>query len=528
MSNHHPRRAPWRSTLYVSALVTGLALCLVSAPAHAGDARFALIIGHNLSDDPDLAPLRYADDDALRYAELFGAEAEETVLLTTFDAETRTLLGDRAPEASTPTRAAVADALRTLQRGMDAARARGERPVLVFTYSGHGSYDAEGRGFVHLADGHFTTRDLFHQVLEGRDDVPIVLVIDACNAALMVNTRGAGERRPARPSKLRLEDHPNVGLILASSTAGETHEWGRYLAGIFSHEVRSALVGPADLDDDQRVTFAEVAAFVAAANARVTNPNVRVTPYIRPPLTDPDLALVDLSSPAFSARVRVDARLAGKTYAVDGDLVRYADFNASFDARAGFWLVRTRPTELVIVHDDREYVVPEATHGDVSLDALEPRVRTVLSARGAGSAYFDRTLFHEPYGRDFAQHYIETYYIEALVVERVTFRPWYENATAWSLVGGGVGALLTGVGLQLHTHSLARDGRGSWADERQALNDDIDTYQTTATVLYGVGGAALVTGVLLFTLEQPTEVETWRPPLEVELTGNGVRLRADW
>src|SRR5690606_23824865 len=102
--------------------------------------------------------------------------------------------------------------------------------------------------------------------------------------------------RPAGRSRLDLADFPNVGVVLASSQLGETHEWGRYLAGVFSHEVRSGLLGAADLDDDQKIGFAELAAFVASANARVTNPTIRITPYVRPPLTDPNLALVDLAA----------------------------------------------------------------------------------------------------------------------------------------------------------------------------------------------------------------------------------------
>lgn len=515
----------------LTALLSALALSARASPARAADARFALVIGQNAAvGDPGLDPLRYADDDAVRYADLFGAVAERVILLTTLDAETARLVGARAYETAAPTRAAVLSALSELRADMAAAKARGDRPVLYFVFSGHGSYDDEGRGYIFLADGRFTTRDLFHEVLGPTRDAPVILIVDACNASLLVNTRGAGdERRPTRPTTLRLEDYPNVGVILSSSTIGESHEWGRYLAGIFSHEVRSALVGAADIDDDGQIGFGELAAFIAAANARVTNPTVRIRPYIRPPLTDPNLAIMDLRGGHFAARVRVDARLAGKTHIVDGDLVRYADFHGTFEAREGFWVALTRPGEYVIVHGDREWIVPAGASGDLALDALATRPRSVVSARGAGSEYFERTLFQEPFGRVFAHRYLSDDYQGDLAVQHAALAPWYDNATAWTVLGGGVAAGLAGLGLHLRALDLERDARGAaWAPDRARLNGDVETFQTSATVLYGIGGAAVITSVLLFALDRPTRVETYHPPLRVELTGTGVRLQSDW
>ncbi|MCA9515581.1 MAG: caspase family protein [Myxococcales bacterium] len=509
-----------------------LLVAAVPAPAaRAADARFALVIGQNVAaDDPGLDPLRYADDDAVRYADLLGAVSERVILLTTLDAETSRLLGARAYQTTAPTRAAVLAAVGELRRDMAAAKARGDRPVLYFVFSGHGSYDDEGRGYVFLADGRFTTRDLFHEVLGPTRDDPVILIVDACNASLLVNTRGAGdERRPTRPTTLRLEDYPNVGVVLSSSTIGESHEWGRYLAGIFSHEVRSALVGAADIDDDAQVGFGELAAFIAAANARVTNPTVRIRPYIRPPLTDPNLPLIDLRGGRFAARVRVDARLAGKTHVLDGDLVRYADFHATFEAREGFWLALTRPGEYVIVHDEREWVVPADARGDLALDALPTRPRSVVSARGAGSEYFERTLFQEPYGRVFAHRYLSDDYEADLAVQHAALAPWYDNPTAWSLLGGGIAAGIGGLVLHVRAFDLRDDAsHAALAVDRARLNDDLESYQTGATILYGIGAAAVVTSVVLFALDRPVEVETYHPPLRVELTGTGVRIQSDW
>ena len=517
-----------------------VALCTTGGPsAHAADpppaappeARFALVIGWNQSDDPELEPLRYADDDAIRYHELFSAVAERATLLTSPDEETEELVPDFAAlGAVVPTRAAVLAALQDLRAAMQRAKARGARPILYFVYSGHGNYDAEGRGYVHLADGRFSTRDLFAHVLEPTRADPVILIVDACNAALLVNGRGkpTGERRPAGRSKLDLADFPNVGVILASSQLGETHEWGRYLAGVFSHEVRSGLLGAADVDDDQRVGFAELAAFVASANARVKNPTVRITPYIRPPLTDPNLALIDLAHGRFRGRLRVGDELVGKAHVLDQDMVRYADFHRTAAARP-FWLALTRPGVLTLVTDDSEWSVPEEATGDLSLASLPKRPRTSASARGPGSEYFERTLFHEPFDKVFADRYLSLDYLENLELQRFVEVPWYENTTAWVVVGSGLALAAGGLGMQLRALDLEDQAHATpWADERRRLNGELGTFETGSRILYGVGGAAVLTGVVLFALDRPVSVETWRPPLTVDLGGASIQLRSTW
>lgn len=527
-----------RAATSLFALITFAVVALWSSVGSARDARFALIIGWNGSDDAELEPLRYADDDAIRYHELFAALTEDSRLLTAPDEETSALIpGLAALGLQVPTRQNVLDALQTLRAAMARAKSRGDRPILFFVYSGHGNYDAEGRGYVHLADGRFSTRDLFARVLEPTRDDPVILLVDACNAALLVNGRGRpqdpaplSERRPTGRSRLDLSDYPNVGVILASSQLGETHEWGRYLAGVFSHEVRSGLLGAADLDDDQRIGFAELAAFVASANARVTNPTIKVTPYIRPPMTDPNLAIVDLSTGRFRARLRVDARIDGKAHVVDKDLVRYADFHRTRVA-ASFWLALMREGELVLATDETEWVIPEGARGDLSLAQVEKRRRSAAAARGPGSEYFERTLFHEPYDQVYADRYLSLDYLKHLELQRVVPGRWYDNRSAWIVLGSGVALLGAGLGMQLRAIDLEDDAHATpWADERRRLNDQLGVFDTGSAVLYGAGGAALATSLLLFILDQPTRVELWRPPLSVELgtgpTGSTVQLRA--
>ncbi|MBM4371432.1 MAG: hypothetical protein FJ098_07240, partial [Deltaproteobacteria bacterium] len=376
-------------------VVAAFLLGTATAPARGGSVTAALVLGSNHALDPDLDPLHYADDDALRTAALLGLVAGDVRVLVRPDAETLAL----HPEISwtAPRRAAVLAALGDLVKEAEAAAAAGDDVLLYVTYSGHGSYDAEGRGYLHLEDGRLTLRDLFHHLIEPTAGVArVILLIDACNAGFLVSARGEAKRRPAGPSTLLMEDYGHVGLVLASSSAGEVREWGRYLAGIFSHQVRSGLLGGADSDGDGRVGFGELAAFVAAANAAVTNPQYRLTPYIRPPLDDPELPVMDFRGAAGHTRVRVDLPGVRRVVVTDDNLVRIADLHLEegFEPllhlpSAGTWWFQA---------GDRELRVDAGEDREVRLSGREASPRADLSSKGVDS-YLRRHLFEVPFGR---------------------------------------------------------------------------------------------------------------------------------
>ena len=95
---------------------------LVAATALAKEARLAIVVGNNGSATLGRAELRYADDDAAKYAALFATSAPEDVeLLARFDADTTRLFPAQAKTAVAPTRAALDAAVARM-----AARARRE------------------------------------------------------------------------------------------------------------------------------------------------------------------------------------------------------------------------------------------------------------------------------------------------------------------------------------------------------------------------------------------------------------------
>lgn len=514
------------ATLMVASVLAIVLLVPVDGQAADRWARFAIVIGHNDSDDTELAPLRYADDDAVKHAQLLRMMTRKTLLLTSLDEPSRRTFGVVAAKA--PTRANIMEALEEVRGDMAAARAKGEKPLLYFVYSGHGNYDQEGRGYVHIADGRLTTRDLYYDVLgpsEGSNPHHIVLMVDACNAALLVNSRGS-DRRKVRSSSLKLEAYPNVGVVLSASSVGEVHEWGKLLSGIFSHELRSAMLGAGDLNDDRQVSFPELAAFVASANSQVKNEVYRLKPYIRPPLSAPNMPIVALDETAFPARIRLSGSLSGRAHLMDRELLRYADFHKA-DGHA-FWLALPGQDGFILANGDQEYLVPAGAKGDLRLEDLQVRQQSVVSKRGAHE-YFEKRLFARAHAPGSATQWLEEEYEKTLVVERYDLVPWYDNVGAWTVLGGGIASLATAGVL----HGLAQkrmDELGSnpgnyFYDDARSQLDTAQVWQNAAYGLYAVGAAGVVGSVLWFALDRRVETSRYVPPLEVDISPNGVILR---
>lgn len=491
----------------------GIALLSLAAPAFCAAEtgkthRIAVIVGNNASQLEDLEPLRFADDDAFKYHHFFQYAADETVLLSRPDEETDKLF-DTRPDAA-PTKDAVLEVLDAQVEKARRLAEEGSEVVLYFIYSGHGNYDAEGRGFLHLEDGKLTTRDLFYRLVSRSENFNVVLLIDACNASFLVKSRGqSSDRRPAGPTRLNLEDYPNVGLILSSSSTGEVKEWGRYLSGIFSHQVRSALSGLADIDADGKVTFQELASFAESANEAVDNPALRLTPYIRPPLSNPNLALVDFQQSTFRRFLNLNT---GKTVRItlyDEDLVRWAD--AHLQPEFAVRLALPDDQGSYLVEGTTEYHIPASLAGDIKLSDLTPTAAHKLASRGT-DRYYLKHLFSTPFGPQYAAAYLDGPYQQGLVFTRKEPRAWYSHKWAWVSVGAG--AVLLGVaGFSYGQADAAHfDALGTdLATERASLNDTIDRYNALTVASSVVGSAAILTGVALFVFDHPMLKKEIRP-----------------
>jgi hypothetical protein len=236
---------------------------------------------------------------------------------------------------------------------------------------------------------------------------------------------------------------------------------------------------------------------------------------------------MDLGRANFPARLRIDGSLIGKAHLINGDLLRVADFHRT--PGHGFWLSIPGGKTHALVHGGDEYLVPSDARGDLRLADLSKRQRSKVSARGAGSRYFERTLFQEAYGIDFATKYLHETYADDLEVVRFEALPWYENQRAWATLGAGLAVVA--VGGVLHGEALdtrSQANASPWASERQRLNTQMASYEQGAWAAAGLGAAAALGSALWFALETPVAEERYRPPLRVQVGPGGVILEADF
>jgi hypothetical protein len=291
-----------------------LALCLAPAAAGAAPAgdTYAVIVGYNGA-APGLPPLRFADDDAVRFSlmlsGLAGADAPGHVaLLARLDADTERDLsraGLRAAPVAPPTRAAVLAAIAQVGRALAARPAGAPAPTFYFIYAGHGLrgrilLEPEAGGEAALT-GH-ELRAAVAELARAAPELRAYLFLDACRSQSLFTERGAGDAGPDLSAEIAaLEDRAGaarIGVLTAAFSgrpAGEVRALG---AGYFSHALASGLAGAADADGDERVSFAELAAFVAYNTERLGAQR----PWFSPPAGDLAAPVVDLRG----ARTRLE------------------------------------------------------------------------------------------------------------------------------------------------------------------------------------------------------------------------------
>jgi hypothetical protein len=304
-----------------------MASAALAAVPVAPSTTLVLVVASNRGPALDRPPLQYADDDGAKYHEVFASLAGETntTLLTEFDSDTARLFPQLAESVATPTRAHVEVAVERFARQASQARRLGQRVGFYFVFAGHGDVD-EGRGFLELADSAFTADDLDALLRRiGADESHVIL--DSCNSFFVVNPRKPGGRRFATPrdaAEKLARQLPNVGVFLSTSAEAEVFEWSELQSGVFSHAVRSGLMGAADANHDGRVSYEELAGFVATAAAEIKNPLYRPKVFARGPNGDDERTLFDLSQ-MHALTVTVEPNASMRLAVRDRDGLRWLD-----------------------------------------------------------------------------------------------------------------------------------------------------------------------------------------------------------
>jgi hypothetical protein len=471
-------------------------------------ASFALIIGVNRSVDKGAPLLRYADDDAARYLDLFRTLGARSYVLARLDDNTRRLHPQVAAEALQPRLQEYRQVIRTLAADIARARKRGVKTILYFVYAGHGDVK-QGRGYITLEDARLHAAELESEMLARIKPDQEHFIVDACHSYFLAVGRGpGGTRREARGfSELGgLAARPTTGLLFSTSSAKESHEWAGFQAGVFSHEVRSGLYGAADADGNGRVSYKEIAAFIQRANASVANERYRPEVYVRPPKnTD---VLVDLS-PRLGARI--DFRnVPGDHHLLEDERgVRFADFHN--DGAASGYLLKPRADGRLYLRrtsDDVEVVIP-LTPSVVSVAELEPQ-QARIAQRGAANDAFE-SLFRLPFGQDA----VDGFRLRAFEAPRDAGvaeepqGPSVRAVTGISLLGAGA----LGAGFGVYSFVQAKEQRsglaaGASQAEIAQVNERIERHNLGAALGFSIGGAAAASGlVLLLWPDEPLLVQ---------------------
>ena len=528
-------------TLLAAAAVSAPAAAAPAAPATSdtaaavgapAQALFALIVGVNASPSPGVVPLRYADDDAARYLELYRALGARTYLLSRLDENTRRLHAQAAAEALPPRRAELRQVVDALTRDIAQARAAGVRSTLYVIYAGHGDVTDAGWSLT-LEDGRLDGSALLSEVIERAGAEQTHVIVDACHAYLLALPRGpGGERRPA-PGFVALEASSRagrVGFLLSSSASGESHEWAGFEAGVFSHEMRSGLYGAADADGDGRVTYPEIAAFVARANAAVKGERYRPRVYARPP-RDGDL-LLDLRATREND-LRLDGSASAGHYLIEDTRgVRIADFHSN--GATPVRLVRP-PGEGALylrrLDDNTEQSVPR-TPGPVVLATL-PRTASHAASRGAAQDAFN-DLFTIAFDNQAVVEWVQRSDVERAEVEaaaraqdRQLQNARLKRTLGWTAIGTGVAAAVAAGAVELSARALHNDAPAIESQrEAAARNDSIGTRNAVATGL--VVGSAVAVGVGLYLLWPRHDAGTTEPVIGFSASPTSADLQAQW
>lgn len=390
------------------ALLVALVL-VVSVSAKADPTKphavFALVVTSNHGASGARPDLHYADDDGIKYFELFrmlGGDAN-VVLHTDLDRDTARLYPWAREAARAPSRAAVEASIATLQTRIDALTKAGGTSEFYFVFAGHGDVDA-GTGYLELVDSRFTSNDV-ESMLRRLAPTHAHVILDSCNSFFVLNARRPGGRpvaTTADEAKSLGERLPNVGVFLSTSSAAEVFEWSELQAGIFSHAVRSGLAGAADANGDGEISYAELRAFVSVASARIKNPLYRPQVFARGPASNPAFPILRFANGRGRA-LRIDGPRVRLTV-LDADEVPMVDLHKEEGA-----VVTLRLPERWVTHaaiDERNpseqgrvarrfMLEGGPSESPIALASLAAREKE-SEARGASEMF--RTLFEQPFG----------------------------------------------------------------------------------------------------------------------------------
>jgi hypothetical protein len=241
----------------------------------------------------------------------------------------------------------------------------------------------------------------------------IHLVVDACHAEAFVRPRDVDAKmeslsdteRAAYVEASTLARFPNVGAVLASSMSAQSFEWDAYQGGVFAHEFLSGLRGGADTNGDGAVEYSEMAAFLAAANMRVSDPRARLSIVTQPPRVDRRAPLIEhaVLSDQFTLAGRADGNWSRPFFVETERGERILDVFAERGSRIALKLPARE--KLYVVRSDGEVSLNAKEGTRIALESLTPAPPRIRP-RGSLALSMERGLFGTPFGPTFYAGYM--------------------------------------------------------------------------------------------------------------------------
>lgn len=490
-------------------LLTVLAAADGVSTAQPGARRYAIIIGVNDAFSAGQKPLSYADDDAVRFYSLFRELAGEAALFTLLDAETQGLYPEVVGEAEIPEKEAIFARAERMFAQIAADKARGLSTELYLIYSGHGLVDERGEGRLGLRGGTFSRTELYERFLAKSPAAVNHLIVDACDAYFFVQARGndpsvdqvLSARAREFLDRQTLARFPTTGAILSTASMAESHEWSEIKGGVFSHQVRSAILGAADADEDGRISYDELEAFVLSANLGVKHQSANRAVFVRAPERDRAHPVIELSALARAHRLRVGPEQAGRIAIADDQGRRYLDLNKA----PGFSLVLALLPGLryFVSRGDDDFLVPgEGKESDLGLLAT---VAPTLRARGSGIAdAYEKGLFSVAFGPQLVDGFrlgVRASADPVLVVDEshpLRTASLITGGAALALGGVAVGFWAAGDGATASYNQTLRTGS---LLEQQRASENVQAWDNRANIAVGAAIGLGVTALGLLGLD---------------------------
>lgn len=483
-----------------------IALTLLSGDGLAHAAAYAVVVGNNAPPRESveaLEPLRFADDDAVRFWELFRRMRARVELLSVLDDRTQRRYPEAAREAREPSIENLRQVMHAYRTAMAGDLERGDEVHFFFTYSGHGARSPSGEAFLTMSGGELTESVLFDEILEKLPASYGHLIVDSCNATGVLGIRGFfGREVEATPAPIgadeiaratRLERLPTLGAILASTEGNASHEWSQVEAGVFTHEILSALSGAADINRDQVIEYSEVHAFVAAANRDLEDPRSMPQVVARPPRINRRAPLVSLRELDGVSFLRGSPGLLGRFFIELANGQRYLDAHLASDVEATVMIpagaaayLRGKLGEALLELDAGSSVTFE------ELSYEKPRA----ASRGSIEKSFHERLFASPYNTDYYRGFVDrTGGLPVDFLPRVLASSSASKSPTVSLsLAAAAGAFLVTSGIAAYVAWRAeRDFDGTVLQRPARLH--AERYRTASGVALGAAGAAVLSGL---------------------------------